>query len=59
MNAFRSVKNPEDLEYRLQRIHLRRRKALIHQVVNTALWGAGLLLMGAFAVAIAVSSVSR
>lgn len=59
MNAFRNVKDPADLEYRLQRIHLRRRKALIHQVLNTALWGAGLLLMGAFAVAIAVSSVSR
>jgi hypothetical protein len=59
VNAFRSVKDPADLEYRLQRIHLRRRKALIHQVVSTALWGAGLLLMAAFAVAIAVSSVSR
>lgn len=59
MNAFRNVKDPAGLEYRLQRIHLRRRKAFIHQVVNTALWGAGLLLMGAFAVAIAVSSVSR
>ena len=59
MNAFRSAKDPADLEYRLQRIHRSRRKALIHQVVNTALWGAGLLLMGAFAVALALSYVSK
>jgi hypothetical protein len=59
VNAFRSAKDPADLEYRLQRLHLRRRRALIHQVVNAALWGAGLLLMGAFALALALGYVSK
>ena len=59
MNAFRQVKDTADLEYRLQRIHIRRRKALVHQVVNTALWSAGLLLMGAFVVALALGYVSK
>jgi hypothetical protein len=59
MNAFHNVQDPDDLEYRLRRIHERQRRAFWHQAIGVAGWSVGLLLMGIFVLALAVSAISK
>jgi len=49
----------QDLEFRLHRIHQRRRRGLIRQVVSMAFWGIGLLAVFAFVMVLAIGAVSR
>jgi hypothetical protein len=47
------------LEYRLRRLHRRRRRAVIHRVVTGAFWSAGLLAAAAFAIGVSIEVAQR
>jgi hypothetical protein len=44
------------LEFKLRRLHQRRRRAAIRQLVISAFWGAGLLSIAAFLLALSTAA---
>jgi hypothetical protein len=47
------------LEFRLRKLHQRRRRAIARQLVKAGLWGAGLLGAGVFVLAIGIEATQR
>ena len=49
----------QPLELRLRQIHHRRRRAAMRRLVTAAFWGAGILAVGAFALALGLEAAQR